>query len=245
MLDGLTRFFLAWELQSSGAPRRRVSGAEYDAAIYGLCDALQPYSLIGLHCTRLTEQEIEHIIAHGMQLPNGAMLAARIDRLVADGVITAEVAERLTADNGADEPSRANKLWFCFFRPGIAGESGIGSFFRFWGGEALYRSHDGVAVTGVALARIGIPCLIDAEVPISSLRSPTGLAFKIVRRYLIYRGYETSEPVDHEDHAVVAIPANLIRRIIRYPEPEFLELTGSEGWRDTDFVSDSPAPGIK
>jgi hypothetical protein len=153
-----------------------------------------------------------------------------VQQLVAKGHVTAAIADKLLARNQADERYRAGMVWFCFFRPGIAGESGIGSFFRFWGGEALYNSHDGQPETGDALERIGIPCLVEAEVPIASLEPHCGLDFKIIRRYLIHRGFETQEPVNHEDRIKKELPAACIRRIIRYPDPDFLSLTGCDKW---------------
>lgn len=75
----------------------RYSGFEYDQAIYGLRAVMQPYSLVGLHCTRLTEQEIDHVIAEGMQLPSGEMLGRRVNSLVTAGLVTEAVAARLIA----------------------------------------------------------------------------------------------------------------------------------------------------
>lgn len=54
---------------------------------------------------------------------------------------------------------------------------------------------------------------------------------KLVRIYLISRGYETDEPVEHEDKGVQPIAANCVRRVIRYPERDFMELTGCATWR--------------
>jgi hypothetical protein len=225
--DGL----LGWEQSDrSGGPR--ISAARYDQIVYGLRAVLQPYSIVGLHCTKLTEEEIQHILANGMQLPDGKMLAQRIKQLVANGHLDDAVAAKLLAKNQADEQYRAGMVWFCFFRPGIAGERGIGSFFRFWGGEALYNSHDEHPETGDALERIGIPCLVEAEVPIPSLEPHGGLDFKMIRRYQIHRGFETSEPVDHEDRIKKELPAACIRRIIRHSDPEFVALTGCDEWTD-------------
>ncbi|WP_152545657.1 hypothetical protein [Mesorhizobium sp. NBIMC_P2-C4] len=40
----------------------------YDAAVYAVVDALQPYSVVGWHCTRLADHEIDDIKASGMVL---------------------------------------------------------------------------------------------------------------------------------------------------------------------------------
>jgi hypothetical protein len=72
-----------------------------------------------------------------MQLPDSKMLARRIEQLVASSHLDDNIAAKLLATNQADEQYRAGTVWFCLFRPGIAGQSGIGSFFRFWGGKTL------------------------------------------------------------------------------------------------------------
>lgn len=218
------QLFLDWE---SG--RTKGIASAYDSAISEVGDILQQYAITGWHCTRLTEAEIAVIISGGMQLPDATMLRQRIDALLNAGLLTADVAGRLKANNQAHEQYRAGMVWFCFFPPRLAGESGIARFFRFWGGEALYNSHERDLETGEVISRIGVPCLVEADVPIASL-SPAGLSFKIVRRFLISRGFQTGEPVDHEDRIKRPLPRECVRRVIRYPESDFVQLTGCNSW---------------
>jgi hypothetical protein len=224
VLDADHELFLGWTEGGS----TRISAQSYDQAIYRLMDALQPYALIGWHCARLTEQEIATIISRGMGLPDAAMLSRRIDAVVTAGLLSSGVGDKFKAKNQADEPFRAGRIWFCFFPPYRAGESGIRDLVGFWGGEALYNSHDRDPETSAALRSIGTPAIVEAVVPIALLRPGAGLAFKVVRRYLIGRGYRTSEPCDHEDPIVQPLPARFIRRVIKFPEPDFLQLTACE-----------------
>jgi hypothetical protein len=224
-LDRHHSLFLDWETGPS-----RVRAAEYDRAVYGLQDVLRQYELVGWHCTRLTEAEIAAIESGGMQLPDSAMLDRRLETLCGDGLISPASAQRLKAKNQAHEPSRAGMVWFCFFPPRLAGEWGIGSFFRNWGGEALYNSHEDDAETGAVIRAIGTPCLVEAFVPIASLEVYGGLYSKVVRRFLISRGHLTREPVDHEDRVKCPLPATNIRRIIVFPTPDFVALTGCDEW---------------
>ena len=158
-----------WERQAGGDSVSLVSSREYDRMILGLCKVLKNYALIGWHCTRLTVDEITAIERHGMQLPNAEMLKRRVDELETRGVITTQIATRLRAKNQAHETNRAGRIWFCFFPPHMAGEFGIESLLRNWGGEALYNSHDNDAETGPLLRSIGIPCIVEAVVPVASL----------------------------------------------------------------------------
>jgi len=225
-LDAHHGVFLDW-----GTDPARVDAATYDRAIIGLTDVMQPYAIVGWHCTRLTNREIARIGAEGMQLPDAAMLLRRIDAAADEGFLLGSVAERFKAKNQAHEPNRVGMIWFCFFPPRLAGESGIGDLLRFWGGEALYNSHDRHPETSAVLRSVGTPSIVEAEVPIAFLR-PHGLAFKVVRRYLIFRGYDTCEPCYHEDNVKQPLPVNCIRRVVSFPHPDFLELSACGSWRD-------------
>ena len=52
----------------------KFSGKAFDKAIYGLRDILQAYEILGWHCTRLTDAEVDEILRDGMELPNAEML---------------------------------------------------------------------------------------------------------------------------------------------------------------------------
>jgi hypothetical protein len=219
--------FLDWESGSY-----TVKASDYDRAVYKLQDILQQFELVGWHCTRLTETEMVVIKADGMQLPDVAMLHRKLDALVDSGVISTVLASSFRATNQAHEKSRAGMVWFCFYPPRLAGESGINRFFRNWGGEALYNSHEDDPETCTVLRGIGTPCLVEAVVPISSLEPHGGLYAKVVRRFLNSRGSQTTEPVDHEDRIKRPLPATNIRRIITFPADEFLALTRCDEWRN-------------
>jgi hypothetical protein len=226
-LNEYHNLFLQWELGPS-----RIGAGNFDRAILAFEEILKAYALVGWHCSRLTRAEINHIIENGMQLPSVAMLSRRIDALVEQGLLTRESAHRLISTNQADERNRAGRIWFCFFAPSIGGQRGIERFFRHWGGEALYNSHEDNPEMSQVLGVIGTPVLVEARVPIRCLGPHSWLSIKTVRRFLISRGFRTDEPMDHEDQAVQPLAASNIQRIIRFPEPEFLRLTGCHEWRD-------------
>lgn len=225
--------FESWELQRTGAPGApQVSGPDYDRALGRLRAVLNNYTLHGYHCTRLTPGEIAHIRLSGMQLPNETILRQRIEALRDSSLIDAGTAAEFIAENQAAEANRAGRIWFCFFPPYLDGEIGISSLLRYWGGEALYNSHDEHPAHGPLLANLGTPCLIEADVPIASLRGPSFLDMKIARRFLIWNGLQTTEPVEHTDCAVRPLPAANILRIIEFPDRDFITLTGCGDWRE-------------
>lgn len=224
------QLFLDWGIGN-------VSSQRYDCALYALGDILCGYAIRGWHCTRLTDAEIEAIRIGGMQLPDENMLARRIDTLVDSGCITPAVAAALKSKNLAHEENRADMVWFCFYPPSRTDEGGIGNFFRYWGGEALYRPHVGDQQMAAVLEKIGTACLVEADVPIAFLKD-LRTAFKIVARFLVSRGYETTEPLGHDDRIVHPLPATAVRRVIRHSTAAFRELTGCDAWRNPILVVD-------
>lgn len=224
-LDAHHHLFLDWETGPE-----TVDAKAYDEAVYALSDALVPYAIRGWHCTRLTNEEIAHIIAEGLQLPDASMLCRRIDALIKADVLEPQIADALKARNQAHESNRAGMVWFCFFAPRMVGESGIQRFFRHWGGEALYNSHERDPTISPRLRAIGTPCLVEADVPIASLERHGGLDCKIVRRFLAYHGFHTTDPLLHVDGIMRPLAASSICRIIRFPEADFLTLTDCSDW---------------
>ena len=84
--------------------------------------------------------------------------------------------------------------------------------------------------TGLALTRIGTPCLIEADVPISTLRAVSYLSAVVGRRYLLARGLDALEGVNHADRATAPVPPERIRQILLYSDNEFDRLTGCSSW---------------
>jgi len=227
-LDKNHSLYLGWE---SGI--KRPPAFAYDIAINELKELVRNSgcTMHGYHCTRLTEAEIQTILGSGMSLPNLTMLHKRIADVAAAGILDDSVAIRLMNNNQANDANRAGMIWFCFFPPRIAGQRGIERFFRSWGGEALYNSHEDKPITGPALTKIGVPCIIEALVPIECLPRHSWLETKLILRFLISRGFETGEDLDHEDRVGNPIPAENIIRIIRFPDADFISLTGCSEWK--------------
>ena len=200
------------------------NSSDYDALVIEFRDILKRYSLIGYHCTRLTNDEIESIRSNGMVLQDSASLNLRIDRLLKCNLISHEIAQSLKETNQANNTNRANMLWFCFFEPFIAGECGIGRLFRSWGGEALYNSHESNPVTGKVLCSIGTPCIVKASVPIVSLKESKYPEGALARVLLSSSGHRLRIPIEHEGYSTHNVSAQNIIKIFEYPSEEFIQL---------------------
>lgn len=229
-LENSQELFLGWDILGDGRSRS-TKAKQYDRACAQLRDVLSPFHVLGWHCTRLTPAEISQMRKEGMQLPSPALLQARVGALVEAGTLSSKMASLLLSRHQAADSNRAGMIWFCFFPPVRAGQHGIERFFRCWGGEALYNSHEDDPVTAPVLARIGVPCLVEAAVPLAGLSPHSFLEEHLVRRFLLNRGHHTMECCDHEDRCLVPLPAHCILRIIEHPTEEFCTLTGCSSWK--------------
>jgi hypothetical protein len=167
----------------------------------------------------------------GIPLNSGIQLLARIANAEAEGHLTASEAQALSAKHSADAHDRANRLPFFAAPPAGAHESGVRDFFTFWGGEALYNHHEHDSHLGPLLRRTGTPVIIEANLPIAKLESPTSLAGTFVYHYASQQGCEVSPScLSHDAHLTVPLPAEALRPLI-YGEPRFAQLTGVAQWR--------------
>lgn len=214
------------------AEPKTTSAWAYDATISGMESLAARYFLKGLHCTRLTRGEIDAIRRDGMGLPDGEMVANRVNALLETGEVDGAFAQELVANHLYGDGCRAGMLWVCFFEPGKEGEHAIGELLGCWGGEALYRgvgSHQ-------RLMRIGVPCLIEVVVRIGDLGHNT--AMRLCEIYLKHLGHKT-EPTEFEDYTTAPVPATHVTRIIEFPSDEFVRLTGCDRWSEPLVLSEN------
>lgn len=227
-LDANIDVFLGWEMQDAPPPANRiVTPSEFDSTHASFRAVLEGKKLIGYHCTRLTNAEIESIKTYGLAPQNGDLLLNRIDALVFSGEISQEIADRLKIEHSADDEYRRGMIWFCFFPP-VLDAYGVQRFFRSWGGEALYAEHEEDPVTGEVLQSIGMPCVIEALVPVTG-NPHNYLERKLIHQYLKNRGLGIAECTEHEGYALSAIPTNDILQIHKFNDKGFYSLTGYNG----------------
>lgn len=224
------RVFRALEESRNGRCLRNVSYADYDHVHDELWEILCHHSLRGYHCTRLTGAEADTIFREGMQPLCSDGLHRRIAVARASGLVSESIAQRLLIEHQANAGNRRGMIWFCFYPPRRTIQPDVERFFRNWGGEALYNSHEDDETTGPILQRIGTACLVEADVPIRSLEKYGRLVDVLARNYLVRRGVKTGEDLDHDNRAKEPISPTNIRRIIQFPSAAFVRLTGCDKW---------------
>lgn len=225
-LDQHFQSFIGWECEGDYSSPAAV----YDKLVMSFWGILKKYSLRGFHCARLTEEEIFDVRNHGLTLQNKDTLCERLNKLLASNLISKKVAKYLIDNNQSGDENRANMLWFCFFPPHLAGQHGIERFFRHWGGEALYNSHEENPVTGKQLQKIGVPCVVEALVPLSSMPDITLPDGQFIRSYLKEKGYSLVNGLEFEAYITKSLdPADIIE-IHQFPRKTFIDLTGCDHW---------------
>jgi hypothetical protein len=206
----------------------------YDDVLERCKSIVASLDVAGYHGTRLHDSEIASIKAQGVRVLSGDFLAARIRERVLDNSISPDIAERLMAKHQADDENRRGKIFFAFNRNMLMDEGGFSRLFRYWGGESLYRLHSIDTITAPWLEKTGIPCIIEAAIPLASIASSyTDIPKRILCAYLLRRQVITASKDDPEGYVVEDIPSERVLRVIRFSDPEFASFTQCDRWDRT------------
>nr|WP_313208309.1 hypothetical protein [Stenotrophomonas geniculata] len=226
VIDELRPVFIAWEKDLPGK-----SAAQFDIAMKQLGNALLPFSILGFHLTRLTNDEATEIRLSGLRVLTPELIGHRIANQVKSGSLTSEQAAQLLKTNQVRDPNRVRMAWFCFYPPVEAFESGVRPLLENWGGEALYNSNTSDRALGPLLRSIGRPAVVQAHVPTAYLSSTIKLATEAYRADLIDQGFEVDDPPGRfEDYSRFDLEPSRIERVLLHPDADFIRLTGSSRW---------------
>ena len=159
------------------------------------------------------------------------MLKRRVEAEERAGRIEAQVGRAFVAENSADDTNRAGQLCFCFFR--LTGwRMGNRVALALLGRRSIVPMARLPSRAGPNSGNDRVPCLVEADVPIASLNELSFLEVNAVDQFLHTRGHATKgKSVRHQDRARRDISATNIRRVIRYPEADFIALTRCDAWR--------------
>ncbi|HEV7239452.1 MAG TPA: hypothetical protein VGQ36_09445 [Thermoanaerobaculia bacterium] len=185
--------------------------------------------LIGYHCTRLADDEIENIWNVGLRPLSLDLIHERVERRLAAACFSEAVAQRLLRTNEADEEGRRHRIAFIFTRNPLRDEDGVGRLLAYWGGEALYRCHEDDDEIAPILQAIGTPCIVEVALPVRSVHlAPIGEL--IMRLYLHHRGVPIDHDPDVEGSVTTPVGAGAIRRLLQRSDPDFGRLTHCQEW---------------
>ena len=180
-------------------PPRNPYRGEREFIVAAVEHQLKDSFVVAWHCTRICPDEAEAVRSAGMFLLSPETFDDRVQRRLDAGDITASIANQLRAKNQAREKNRRDQLWFVLTRSLLA-TSGVDDLFRFWGGEALYNSHDRNPLVGPILSALGTPCIVELAVPCVSITSYVGLGTTIVRIFELANGLHDENQADCEGY---------------------------------------------
>lgn len=182
--------------------------------------------ILGFHCTRLLAREAQNIRVEGLKLPSPDFLLERIESAVNEGYVPREIAERLVAENKAADPARQSRIGFANARSNLKEVHLVCRFFQYWGGEALYYSHEGDPITGPILMSIGQAYVVVAALPTKSMQVPGRLPEYFINAFLQGIGVRTRNGSAFESSVSEDVPPDWLLQIVGSADPGFTILTG-------------------
>lgn len=211
--------------------RNNINVIEFDIKYQELRRILDLYYLVGWHCTRLTDYEIINIKTYGMVTPSLDFLSKRIENLIDLGEITEKLGEIFKNSNRYQEKNNMHNIWFQFDEPNTLDEDANYRLLRRWGGEALYSEHENDKERKGILEKIGHPCVIFARIPVKFLSKDGSITEKVYKIFLNYANKRRTKQCKLEDSLIQNLPAQYIIHIYKYPDKDFLDITGCEKWK--------------
>lgn len=188
--------------------------------------------ILGFHCTRLSETDVETIRIGGLEPLSSDLLKRRLHRCVETGALVSEQVEIFNIDNQTAHKYRRDRIWFVYSRNLLNNELGLYRLFQSWGGEALYGCHENNPETKDVLRSIGRPCIVVAAMPVASVKYyGITIGERFVGAFLDRHNVETIHDIEFSGHVRTRIEPNSIKSFIFYGEKVFEELTGCSDWR--------------
>ncbi|MEZ6006538.1 MAG: hypothetical protein R3F05_02055 [Planctomycetota bacterium] len=158
-------------------------------------------SFVGYHCTRLHPSEADDVLKSGLRPLDPAFTRDRIQRLADSCDLPASIATKLQRHNRSDDAklaeTRTGMIWFILSRSLLQAETGVGRFFAYWGGEAIYADHEEDAEIARYIQGVGEPCIVIAALGSTLLHTYIELSELMMLGYLERRGVA----VEHDTRA--------------------------------------------
>ncbi len=184
-------------------------------------------TVVGFHCTRLTEFEITSILQNGLDVLNKNRFIKRINRLKEKNLITDQIFEELLNNNNIDDSDRNGMLWFFHCISTLKDEQGLYRLFKRWGGESLYRQHEGESICNKVLQNIGIPCIVLGLISPQDIDKRKTLAERMIN---FWKESFKSDLTGQETDTSVRKKIEIFK-VIPIHDPLFAELTEFRSWR--------------
>lgn len=197
---------------------------KWDFIINEIEDVLKQHSIIGIHCTKLLDWEIEDIEEYGLKPLDRTFANQRIEKAFVEGLLSKELRDELIDKKELNEDFRKGYVWFFHCLETLNDESGLNRLLGLWGGESLYA----YVKDNQELKHIGTPCIAFTSIKIRELEIDPELSKRMTAFYFDDNYF----PHDADSNSETDL---IVLRIIRRNEKLFEELTGIESWDDERY----------
>ena len=136
---------------------------------------------------------------------------------------------------------RCEILFFCSVKSLLRNEIGVGSFFRYWGGEAIYVGDEDDDDISDQLKAIGKPCIVKCAIPFSDMDRSPNLSHHMLSYYILHGDLSSFDSrvsnldVDRYYAFDVILKRNTrgeeVIDVIDINHEDFHKLTGYKYWR--------------
>lgn len=180
---------------------------------------LKDYSIVGIHATKLLEDEINDIKKNGLKPLSKDFANQRVERLFDKGLISEELKNELINKKELVANNRKGKIFVFHCLSTLKDEWGLNRLFGYWGGEALYS----YIKNSKELMRIGIPCIVFTSIKIKELDIYPELSKRMIAYYFDDNYYP------HDTDSIIKKDLSILR-IIKRDEKIFEDLTQIQDW---------------
>ncbi len=197
---------------------------QWDEIINDIETVLNRHSIIGIHCTKLLDWEIEDVEKNGLKRLDRFFSNQRVEKAFAEGVLSKKIKDELIDKKELSNNNRKGYVWVFHCLGTLRDENGLNRLFGLWGGEALYA----YLKDNRGLKHIGTSCIVFVSIKISELN----LYPELSKRMTAFYFNDDYFPYDVDSN----IEADLnVLRVVRRNEKVFEDLTKIGNWDEERF----------
>ena len=210
---------------------------KYKEIVCCLEELLKPHNIVGYHCTKLTNYEIEDIKRNGINILSRELVQRRLVSAYEQGYLLKHEFDYLTNSpeiniilhnkNGV----RTGMIYFSANRSTLKNDiNGLYRFFHFWGGESIYWRHQEDEKIIDTLKRIGTPCIVKCSIPVGDVNYYGSFAERFLSNLITGEVEHPEPPAVFEMDIKRNLEASEIIEVIELQNLKFNELTDYDNW---------------
>jgi len=182
-------------------------------------NTLMKYSIVGIHATKLIEDEINDIKENGLKPLNKVFSIKRINNIYKKGLISKEFKNKLINIEETTFNNRKGMVFVFHCLSTLKEEYGLNKLFGYWGGEAIYMHTE----QPKKLEKIGTSCIVFVSIKIKEL----DISPELSKRMLMHYFNDTYYPIDTD--SIFYENLNVLR-VVRKDDKYFEYLTEIQNW---------------